>query len=351
MSETRQLLLDATQALFEGKFSAQQARNASGPEWIEESWEEIARLGLPFALVDEESGGCDIDPLDALELIRLSGQYIVHLPVAEAMLANLLLSRAGLPPGDGVLTLGYCHQASPLRVVRSGAMWRFTGIATRVPWGRHADTIVASATSANGEMLVRVTPSRCAISHGWNLSGLPRDTITFDMELPGDAVQPIEAGGLTPFLAGANARVLQIAGALSQLLAMTSSYVQERIQFGRPLARFQTIQQEIARLAGQVAAAGSAADAAAEAISGTASALVTSAAKARAAEAAGIASAIAHQLHGAMGFAEEHSLSLFTKALWSWRDEFGSEAFWARRAGDAIFDAGPENLWPLITTA
>ena len=43
-------------------------------------------------------------------------------------------------------------------------------------------------------------------------------------------------------------------------------------------------------------------------------------------EAAGIGAAIAHQMHGAIGFTQEHQLHYLTRRLWSWRDEFGNEA-------------------------
>ena len=47
-------------------------------------------------------------------------------------------------------------------------------------------------------------------------------------------------------------------------------------------------------------------------------------------EAAGTGAAIAHQVHGAMGFTYEHSLHHATRRLWAWREEFGNEAVWAR---------------------
>jgi acyl-CoA dehydrogenase len=40
-----------------------------------------------------------------------------------------------------------------------------------------------------------------------------------------------------------------------------------------------------------------------------------------------------------------------TRRLWSWRDEFGNEAFWALRIGRQIATAGADGLWPLVTAA
>jgi acyl-CoA dehydrogenase len=57
---------------------------------------------------------------------------------------------------------------------------------------------------------------------------------------------------------------------------------------------------------------------------------------------------MAHQIHGALGIAREHELQHFTRRLWSWRDEYGTEGSWERRLGRAVLAAGPDALWPLV---
>jgi hypothetical protein len=139
---------------------------------------------------------------------------------------------------------------------------------------------------------------------------------------------------------------------------LTVTYVREREQFGRPLARFPTVQQELARMAGEVAliaAATQAAVAAEQAAVAAAPARDTIsavlAAKAQASHGAGIVAAIAHQLHGAIGTTEEHRLRLTTTRLWSWRDEDGSEAECFAELGRAALGAAtrPGGLWPWLS--
>src|SRR5699024_8026443 len=115
----------------------------------------------------------------------------------------------------------------------------------------------------------------------------------------------------------------QLAGGMQRALDYSTQYASERNQFGRPLAKFQAIQQQLAAMATQVAAASAAADAAARSWGSDKSPFDVSVAKARTGEAAGQVAAIAHQVHGAMGFTREHSLQFTTRRLWSWRDEFG----------------------------
>jgi acyl-CoA dehydrogenase len=129
------------------------------------------------------------------------------------------------------------------------------------------------------------------------------------------------------------------------------TYAGERKQFGRPIAKFQAVQQQLAVMAGQVAAAGAAADVGVEALSLDDPArqeFLIAIAKTRVGDAATLASEIAHQVHGAIGFTKEYSLQLSTRRLWSWRDEFGGDTEWATRVG-AYVCGGADALWPTLT--
>jgi acyl-CoA dehydrogenase len=148
-----------------------------------------------------------------------------------------------------------------------------------------------------------------------------------------------------------------MAGALQSILGRSVAYVGERVAFDRPLAKFQVIQHALARLAGEtaiaLAASGSAADALADTLtSDTHDAdgvfLEVASAKIRVGEAAAAGAAIAHQVHGAIGFAIEHPLHLFTQRLWAWRDDFGSESAWAVWLGSHVARRGADALWPMV---
>ena len=69
----------------------------------------------------------------------------------------------------------------------------------------------------------------------------------------------------------------------------------------------------------------------------------------RVGEAAGTGAAIAHQVHGAMGFTYEHSLHHATRRLWAWREEFGNEALWADAARPHGRGAAAPTAWPFVT--
>ena len=108
------------------------------------------------------------------------------------------------------------------------------------------------------------------------------------------------------------------------------------------------------RLAGETAAAVAAASSAADAIARAEGFddhvfLEVASAKIRAGEAAGEGAAIGHQVHGAIGFTLEHILHRYSRRLWSWRDDFGSESVWAVKLGNLIAAKGADELWPTLS--
>lgn len=145
---------------------------------------------------------------------------------------------------------------------------------------------------------------------------------------------------------GALMRAIQITGALARVRDLTVRYAGERQQFGQPLNRFQAIQQELAELAGETALATAAVD---DAIADPSPRRVA-VAKVIAGRSAGRSAAIAHQVHGAIGFTQEHQLHRFTTRLWRWRDEFGGESRWAESLGDLYAHAGTDRVWEVVTS-
>ncbi len=140
-------------------------------------------------------------------------------------------------------------------------------------------------------------------------------------------------------------RSAQMVGALERVRELTVGYAAERRQFGQPLNRFQAVQQQLAELAGEVALAAAAVEVAAA----DPTPLRVAAARVVAGREAGRASAIAHQVHGAIGFTHEHPLHRFTTRLWRWRDEHGTEAAWAESLGTLLARAGADRVWEALT--
>jgi acyl-CoA dehydrogenase len=209
-----------------------------------------------------------------------------------------------------------------------------------------------------GETVALVAVGLAGIGTGASIAGDALNTVELEGVRPvhvADAPAGAGRGGLA--LMGATVRAMQMAGALEAILDLAVAYANERVAFGRPIAKFQAVQHNLARLAGEVAAAIAAVGSAADAIE-TASAagtgfdegvfLEAASAKIRVGEAAGEGAAIAHQVLGAIGFTREHVLHRFTQRLWAWRDDFGNESQWAVKLGNLVAAKGSDALWPML---
>lgn len=300
-------------------------------------WAAVEDAGFPRALLPDEAGGFGVSPREALAILAEAASAALANPLAETMAAGWLLARAGLAMPDGPLTIA---TGGTLAVSAQGVV---SGTVARIPWGGNARAVVVLADAR----LALAIPAE--VMPGENLAREPRDTLRFDGAALAHA--PVGVSAQEFRLLGAALRSAQIAGALEALVAMTTLYAGERVQFGRPIGKFQAVQHNLAILAAQQAAASAAAEGAAEAVEAGMRPLPIAAAKLRCGEAAGIAAALAHQIHGAIGFTEEHGLHRLTTRLWSWRDEFGAEPEWAEMLGRHACALGADALWAGITAA
>jgi alkylation response protein AidB-like acyl-CoA dehydrogenase len=150
------------------------------------------------------------------------------------------------------------------------------------------------------------------------------------------------------------ATVSLMAGAMGQALALSIEHVNTRQQFGRPLGKFQAVQQSLAVMACEVRAVEAAAAALAARLDATnldasAADFEMAAAKLRANRAVGVVTAVAHQVHGAIGFTEEYDLNRVTIPLMRWRSAHGNDAYWAQRLGRQVAGLGGRGLWEAMT--
>jgi len=347
MSDSRDnIIVDTATRIFQDLCEADTVNRAEQGEWPKALWDAIEESGLPLAWVPDELGGAGAEMADGFAILRVAGRFAAPVPLAETLLAGWLLARAGIQVPGGPMTIAPIHADG--RIIL-GADGRLRGRARRVPFARNARHIAVLARRDGATEAALVAAAGLAISPGASLAGEPRDDVAFDGVIP-ESIAPVMADEDMLSTIGAAARLQQIAGALERILDQSVQQALDRSQFGRPIAKFQAVQHNLAILAGEVAAAGAAADAAAEACYGP-DLVVREVAigKVRGGEAAGAGAAVAHQVHGAMGFTYEHSLHHATRRLWSWREEFGNEAAWAARLGRMVATAGGDELWPFIT--
>ncbi len=338
MSETRDLMLRSLDRIVHDTLdiNARVAADASG-QWPGKLWAALDEQGM--TAIGEVTEG-DLGFADSMALVGRAAYHALPLPLAETVLARRLLGRAGIDIPDGPLTVVAPGVAT--EVALTGG--RLSGLARGVPWAR----AISHAVLAAGDMLVLADISGATSGQGVNMADEPRDALDLGRARVVASVQMSRAASAVE-ADGAMLRAVQLSGALSRVLDDALSWTGDRVQFGKPISKFQAVQHLMAQLAAETAAASAATDMAVVASVAAPDRFAVAVAKARAGEAAGKGSAIAHQAFGAMGFTREHHLQYATRRLWSWRDEFGGEAYWQAELGRAIAANGADRLWATIT--
>lgn len=285
---------------------------------------ELENAGFLDALLPEAAGGIGLGPADALPVLMAAGRFAVPLPIGDTMIARAVLVAAGEAVPEGVITLG-----EPL-----GAM-------ARVPASQHADWVLLPRDDA--ALLLPI-------------AGATRDeeassTLGSLLRWPSEAARRVPAGDLLS--AGAWAEVAGMAGAMERILEDTVRHAQDRRQFGRPIAAFQAVQQQISVLTEDVFAVRMAAQLASvpdgDGIAGL-NATRIAAAKVRAGEAAVRIAAIAHAVQGAMGITEEVDLHLLTERLQLGRARFGGEGHWSTWLGQRFLRGETDETLAFVRT-
>ncbi len=274
-------------------------------------WKQIAEVGLPALLVPERWGGLDADCTDAVVAFEELGHHALPGPAVESMAVAPALLRAlvdnhpdlaerwlpGLAGGDRVVTVA--HELCPRAV---GAGW--------------ADDVL----QVQGDEL-RLVPSSVLEPQRSIDPSRQIDTIT------DGSVGDVLASG--PGVARAAARAVelgtlmvsaQLLGAARMLLAMSTEYALQREQFGRRIGEFQAVKHHLADVAVAVEFTRPLVHGAAVALDRRSSYAVrdVSAAKVAAGRTADRAARAALQVHGAIGYTQEHDLSvwlLYVRAL------------------------------------
>jgi acyl-CoA dehydrogenase len=331
------VLVDMMAAVF-GEYREKHPAAATGQR-DPNLWQHLDELGLVRLTGPEQHGGSGAGWHEAAELLTAAVSQGVRIPLAEHdLLACWLLEANGMPADAAVRTV---------------CMLDKRGEATDVPWAVTADRVVVGWRADGQYQAADVAADDLTITPGTNLIGEPRDTVVADL----DRLQgvPISLALVTQLrLKSGLVRAIQVCAALDQILQLCIEHVTSRTQFGRPLSKFQAIQNLISDVAGEVALARAATEAAlTAAVTSEWSAFnlefLVAVARSCSGHATSVAVRNAHQVHGAIGTTREHRLHGFTRAALAWRSEFGSVQYWDNQVTDAALHASAGALWDLIS--
>jgi len=271
-------------------------------------WEQLANLGVTALAVPDKFDGIEAHPVDLVVAIERLGRWCVPGPVVESIaVAPVLLADdercAELASGELIATVALPPQ-TPRAVDAEAA--GLVLLATD-----NGDAGVTEATP--GDAHESVDPSRRLY-----------DVTATGKTWHADVKRAHEFGAL--------ATAAQLVGAAEAMRDAAVDYAKQRTQFGRVIGSYQAIKHKLADVHIAI-------ELARPLVYGAALTLDprdVSAAKAAASEAGLLAARSALQTHGAIGFTQEHDLSLLLLRVQALRSAWGTPEEHRRRVLEAL---------------
>lgn len=338
MTTTPQLVsnseeLNALRDLADSLFTSIVTPHLHTPEvalpFARDSWRALEESGLTLLTTPEAYGGSGAGVTEAAILLEQSGYHAVPAPLAHTDVLGAWL----------LTTAGKSVPSAPITVVSVDAASHTTGemTAEHVPWGAISEYIVVV-----GRDFVGLLPSREAteVTPVGDLAGEAHASVRFSLDDLDRNTVPVDLRDEL-VVRGAWARSSQICGATARAVDLAIEHANTRQQFGRPIVKFQAVQDLITRSVGALTTAKAAASHATQVIAedgfGTERATIaTAAAKLQAGRAAVGVSRNVHQVFGALGFTIDHHLRHYTTRSLAWTREFGTPTEWSIRIGRAV---------------
>lgn len=306
---------DAFGEWLEATFDGQRVRGIEQGQGIEAGWQAVLDSGFADLMVAESQGGAGAGLETVAEVLQTCGACALPLPLPTTMWVRAALAEEGhdLPSGGIALARGQ----------RGGQ----SVCCSTVAFGATSESVLVLLD--DGAWVLPITDAERSGS------GLSVDLLW--TSFPTDA-RKLE-GGHDWEAMGAVIFAALMAGAASRVLKLSLAYAAERAQFGKPIGRFQAVQQQLSVLAEEVYAARMAVQLALRGSGLAVDPHRAALAKARASQAVVTLGGIGHMVHGAIGITEEYDLQLYTRRLHDWRLQFGSERYWQQRLGQRLFDS------------
>lgn len=299
---------------------------------------EIISSELTKLLVKEDLGGAGMTLTDIIPIIQLSAQYGTPIPFIETIISNFLLSELNIKAENDFITL--TNKTENILIKKN----KISGNFKSIPYLHLAEKILVETEIKNQKYIIlfkkggKLTLEKNFLSEPkFDLDASELEIISM-MEKP----EPIDVQNLL-----INVRSIQSFGAMEKILKLCIEYCSQRKQFGRTLSKFQMIQNHISEIALEVAASGASLSTLKNNNKNFYNLKSTAIPKIRTGIASGKVIALSHQVHGAMGFTKEYELSYFTKALNSWRNEFGNEIYWQNILGKLFLNQN-KNFWEFL---
>jgi alkylation response protein AidB-like acyl-CoA dehydrogenase len=332
LTDEQRQLRDSAGKLCADRGGAKRARilRDSGQDIDEAAWQAIRDVGWLGVMVPEARGGLGLGAVEFYIVLEQAGRHALMTPLLESMAIAWFLGALPRPSEVLPAVLAGERIVAPALDADGWAFHRGGSLLTRVP-------VFASIAS---DFLVEADDALCLLAH-------PRRGLTLNVNVDGSRAARITSNDSAIVIArGAEAEVLavklgdllalgsaiELLGLCEGALALALEHVKTRRQFGQPLGAFQALQHRLAdnfvdlelnrSLLHRICV---------EWDQGTAVPAMIAGAKARAVRIAAEIMRNALQLHGAIGYTDEHDIGTLWKHALALSARYGNELTQAAR--------------------
>lgn len=269
--EQQEMMRRSFRSFLEDRYPVQQAREymENKKEIDRTLWDGITELGIPGILVDEQYGGLGLTPIDQLVIQEEAGRFLTPAPIKANAIAAFLLNRSGnveayrevlegICEGKTICTIGMLEGNwkwdEPTVKVRTNANgYVLNGTKIAVPFAAMSDYALVTAKDEQegiGLYLVSLSAEGVTLRRLKTVDGTqPWYEVRFEnVQLEKDRKL---TEGETPYVEqamqlGVIFTCAEAVGAMERVLAMTSQYAKDRVQFGKPIGSFQAVKHKLA---------------------------------------------------------------------------------------------------------
>ncbi|MDI2130285.1 acyl-CoA dehydrogenase family protein [Yinghuangia seranimata] len=337
-TEDQQLFRETVRDFLDANCTTEQLRAAwAADSAVSARWGELAKIGVTGLVVPEEQDGLGLTDEELSAVLESAGYAALPEPLLESAVAAGLL--AEFAPDAGWLERIAAGDAVA-SVLLPGQPFAIEAAA--------ADVLVIG--TEDGEIHV-VNPADCtltaqrSVDRSRKLSAVAFTPAPETLVASGPAAAAALARAADRGALGAAALLL---GLTRRMLDMAVEYAKQRVQRGVLIGTHQSVQHHLANVLIKLEFARPVVMRAAYSLARDlpSAARDVSMAKIYAGEAADLAARNALQVHGAIGYTEEHDLQLFMKRAWALGAAWGDAGHHrARVAADLLGDA-PAPLTP-----
>lgn len=341
MSEIKEMVAEVVEKIFKDKVEKETVDLLEENKWAENVWQLLLENELHQVAVSEEDGGAGGDIEDLLALYELVGKYAAPVPFIEHTLANFLLQQVDIKGSEQLTTYSITN---PLQLKGN----ELSGTLKHVGWAQYAKKIVAIAQEGSQQFIIVADLQNAKLKNGTNLAAEPRTEVIFEnlKALQKVPISEKQYNALIKFVTAAS--VSKMSGALTTAFQLSVQFSKEREQFGRPIHRFQLVQQHLANMAGEQTLMSVAVNNIQKLLATETEVSEVAYARLRMDDAGRAVATAAHQVHAAIGVTHEHRLHHFTRRLWAWRDEEFTARYWKKRLAEQVLETKTD-LWESIT--